>query len=32
MYITYNINPTFCPHTVFMCFMRVSEQTAIISL
>ena len=23
---------TFCPHTVFMCFMRISEQTAIISL
>jgi hypothetical protein len=25
-------NPTFCPHSVFMCFMWISEQTAIISL
>jgi hypothetical protein len=23
---------TFCPHSVFMCFLRISEQTAIISL
>jgi hypothetical protein len=22
----------FCPHSVFMCFMWISEQTAIISL
>jgi hypothetical protein len=25
-------NSTFCPHSVFMCFVWVSEQTAIISL
>ena len=25
-------NFTFCPHTVFMCFVWISEQTAIISL
>ena len=25
-------NPTFCPHIVFMCFVWISEQTAIISL
>jgi hypothetical protein len=25
-------NPTFCPHRVFMCFVWISEQTAIISL
>jgi hypothetical protein len=25
-------NSTFCPHSVFMCFVCVSEQTAIISL
>ena len=25
-------NSTFCPHSVFMCFVRISEQTAIISL
>ena len=25
-------NSTFCPHTVFMCFVWVWEQTAIISL
>jgi hypothetical protein len=24
-------NSTFCPHTVFMCFVWISEQTAIIS-
>jgi hypothetical protein len=24
-------NPTFCPHTVFMCFVWIWEQTAIIS-
>jgi len=23
---------TFCPHNVFMCFMWISEQTAIISV
>ena len=23
---------TFCPHSLFMCFLRISEQTAIISL
>ena len=25
-------NSTFCPHAVFMCFVWISEQTAIISL
>jgi len=25
-------NSTFCPHSVFMCFVCISEQTAIISL
>ena len=25
-------NSTFCPHTVFMCLLWISEQTAIISL
>ena len=25
-------NPTFCPHSVFMCFVWISEKTAIISL
>ena len=25
-------NSTFCPHSVFMCFVRISEHTAIISL
>jgi hypothetical protein len=25
-------NSTFCPHSVFMCFVWLSEQTAIISL
>ena len=25
-------NPTFCPQIVFMCFVWISEQTAIISL
>jgi len=25
-------NSTFCPHTAFMCFLWISEQTAIISL
>jgi len=25
-------NSTFCPHTVFMCFVWISKQTAIISL
>jgi hypothetical protein len=29
--ITVN-NSTFCPHSVFMCFVWISEQTAIISL
>ena len=29
--LTFN-NSTFCPHSVFMCFVWVSEQTAIISL
>jgi len=24
--------PTFCPHSVFMCFVWISEQTAIISV
>jgi len=25
-------NPTFCPHSVFMCLVWISEQAAIISL
>jgi len=25
-------NSTFCPHSVFMCFVWISEQTAIISI
>jgi len=25
-------NSTFCPHSVFVCFVWISEQTAIISL
>jgi hypothetical protein len=29
--LTFN-NPTFCPHSVFMCFVCIWEQTAIISL
>jgi len=29
--LTYS-NSTFCPHSVFMCFVWISEQTAIISL
>jgi hypothetical protein len=29
--LTFN-NSTFCPHCVFMCFVWISEQTAIISL
>ena len=29
--LTFN-NSTFCPHTVFICFVWISEQTAIISL
>jgi hypothetical protein len=29
--LTFN-NPTFCAHSVFMCFVWISEQTAIISL
>ena len=29
--LTYS-NSTFCPHNVFMCFVWISEQTAIISL
>jgi len=29
--LTFN-NFTFCPHGVFMCFVWISEQTAIISL
>ena len=29
--LTFN-NSTFCPHTVFMCFVWISQQTAIISL
>jgi hypothetical protein len=33
MYNHFNIhNSTFCPHTEFMCFVWISEQTAIISL
>jgi len=29
--LTFN-NSTFCPHSVFMCFVWITEQTAIISL
>jgi hypothetical protein len=29
--LTFN-NSTFCPHSVFMCFVWISQQTAIISL
>jgi hypothetical protein len=29
--LTFN-NSTFCPHSAFMCFVWISEQTAIISL
>jgi len=29
--LTFN-NSTFCPQTLFMCFVWISEQTAIISL
>jgi len=29
--LTFN-NSTFCPHSVFVCFVWISEQTAIISL
>jgi hypothetical protein len=29
--LTFN-NSTFCPHSVFMCFVWISEQTVIISL
>ena len=33
MYRQFNIhNSTFCPNNVFMCFVWISEQTAIISL
>jgi len=32
MYHQFNTNSTFCPHSVFMCFVWISEQTAIISL
>ena len=33
MYHQFNINnSTFCPHSVFMCFVWIWEQTAIISL
>jgi len=28
--LTFN-NSTFCPHRIFMCFVWISEQTAIIS-
>ena len=29
---TFIYDPTFCPHSVFMCFVWIWEQTAIISL
>ena len=29
--LTFN-NSTFCPHSAFMCFVWISQQTAIISL
>jgi len=33
MYHQFNIyNSTFYPHSIVMCFVRISEQTAIISL
>jgi hypothetical protein len=34
MYLQFNIhnNSTFCPHSAFMCFVWIWEQTAIISL
>jgi hypothetical protein len=32
MYQQFNTISTFCPHSVFMCFVWISEQTAIISL
>jgi len=33
MYRQFNIhNSTFCPNSVFMCFVWISEQTAIITL
>jgi hypothetical protein len=33
MYRQFNIhNSTFCPHIVFVCFVCISEQTAIIFL
>jgi len=33
MYRQFNVhNSTFCPHTVFMCFVWISQQTAIIYL
>jgi len=33
LYHQFNIqNSTFCPRSVFMCFVRISEQTAIFSL
>jgi len=28
----YVLNSTFCPHSVFVCFVWIREQTAIISL
>jgi len=31
-YWVFKCNSTFCPHTVFMCFVWISEQIAIISL
>jgi len=30
--VNFSRRSTFCPHTVFMCFVWISEQTAIISL
>ena len=31
-YFAVRSNPTFCPHSVFMCFVCIWERTAIISL
>jgi len=32
MYHQFNTNSRFCPHSVFMCFVWISEQRALISL
>jgi len=30
--VRYVLHSTFCPHSIFMCFVWIREQTAIISL